>query len=102
MQLFFVCYTLSMVGLEEHRGYIYFLLAENADAVKIGYTRQKSMKTRMRYFYTYSPYSVDLLLIMPGSMIQERDIHKRFVKDKIHGEWFRYSDELKAYIEKLK
>jgi hypothetical protein len=82
-------------------GFIYFLLVEHADAVKIGWTRDKSLKTRMRHYYTYCPLNVDVLKVIPGSMLEERALHRRFVRDRIRAEWFRYSDELKAYIANL-
>lgn len=82
-------------------GFIYFLLAEGTDAVKIGYTHDFEMKSRMQQYHCHSPYNFDLLKILPGTMIEERNIHKRFVKLKIRGEWFKYTEELKEFIENL-
>jgi hypothetical protein len=82
-------------------GFIYFLLVEHADAVKIGWTRDKSLKTRMRHYYTYCPLNVDVLKVIPGSMMYERALHKRFTQIRMRGEWFRYTEELKSFIDNL-
>jgi len=84
----------------KHRGYIYFLLAEKTDCVKIGFTRT-TMERRLKLHTQYSPYDYDVLKVIEGTMLQERNLHKRFIRLKIRGEWFKYSDELKDYIESL-
>jgi hypothetical protein len=89
-----------MARPEKQCGYIYFLLAERLDAVKIGYTR-KSIEKRMKECKTWSPYEYDVLKIIEGTMLQEVALHKRFVKYKLRGEWFQYSDELKDFIDSL-
>lgn len=100
MQIFFVCYTLSMTGPVKRSGFIYFLLSEKFDAVKIGFTRS-NIEKRLKYAATWYPYDYDMIKLIEGTMLEERNIHKRFVKDKIRGEWFHYSAELKEYIENL-
>jgi hypothetical protein len=82
------------------RGYIYFLLSEKMGAVKIGFTRGK-IEGRLREWRTWHPYDFDMLKLLEGTMIEERKLHKRFSKDKIRGEWFKYSPEIKAYIDSL-
>ena len=82
-------------------GYIYFMLSEKLDAVKIGFTRNSDMKVRLKNCHTWSPYAYDLLKMIEGTMIDECQLHKRFVKYKIRGEWFHYSDELKEFIDNL-
>ncbi len=101
MQTIFVCYTLSMARPEKQCGYIYFLLAESVSAIKIGFTREGRLEGRMADYRVHSPYEYDLLKLIPGTMVEERMIHRRFVKLKIHGEWFAYTDELKKFIDKL-
>lgn len=32
----------------------------------------------------------------------EFDLHQRFAKDRVRGEWFKASEELLAYIETVK
>lgn len=98
--VFFVCYNLNMARTVKQCGYIYFLLSEKHDAVKIGFTRG-SMEKRMKYFSTVCPYDYDVLKVIEGTMVEEHQLHKRFVKDKIRGEWFHYSDDLKHFIDML-
>jgi len=89
-----------MARPEKQCGYIYFLLAEKLDAVKIGFTRN-TVEKRLKYGNTWSPYDFDVLKIIEGTMLDEVALHKRFHKDKIQREWFQYSDELKEFIDKL-
>ena len=95
-----MCYDLKMERPKKRGGYIYFLLAENIDAIKIGFTRN-DIKERMRHYSCHSPYDFDLLKIIEGTMLEEAALHKRFVKYKIRSEWFVYSDEIKEFIDKL-
>lgn len=81
-------------------GYIYFMLSEKMNAVKIGFTRGK-IEDRLKKCQTWNPYNVDVLKIHKGTMIEERNLHKKFVKFKIKGEWFKYSKELKDYIDSI-
>jgi hypothetical protein len=81
-------------------GYIYFLLSEKTGAVKIGFTRG-TIEKRLKNTSAWSPYDYDVLKIIDGTMIEERALHKMFVADKIRGEWFHYSDELKKFIDSL-
>lgn len=89
-----------MARPEKQSGYIYFLLAEKLDAVKIGFTRG-DIKKRLLFAHTWSPYDFDVLKVIKGTMVEEVQLHKRFHKDKIQREWFNYSDELKDYIDNL-
>lgn len=81
-------------------GFIYFLLAEKYDAVKIGFTR-KCVGARLKECATWCPYDYDVLKIIKGTMAQERNFHKRFGQLRIRGEWFQYSEDLKTFIDKL-
>ena len=82
----------------KQQGFIYFLLSEKLDAVKIGFTRNNDMKVRLRDCQTWSPHEYDVLKVVEGTMLEERQLHRRFAKDKIRGEWFKYSEALKDYI----
>lgn len=99
-QIIFSWYNFIMETPVKKSGYIYFLLSEKMDAVKIGFTRGKIEK-RLREWKTWHPYDFDVLKVLEGTMIEERLLHRRFWKDKIRGEWFRYSEELKEYIDSL-
>lgn len=81
-------------------GVIYFLLSEIHNAVKIGFTCS-NIEERLKDYRNHSPYEYDLLKTIKGTMFQEKQLHKRFVRYKIRGEWFNYSDELKEFIEEI-
>lgn len=81
-------------------GFIYFLLSEKLNSVKIGFTRN-AVEERLMAANTWSPYDYDVLKVIKGTMLEEVQIHKRFVRYKIRGEWFEYSDEIKEFIDAL-
>ena len=99
-QINFLCYTLSMARTTKRCGYIYFLLADKYNAVKIGFTRN-TVEERLVNGNTWSPYEYDVLKVIKGTMLEESQIHHRFVSYKIRGEWFTYSDEIKYFISQL-
>ncbi len=90
-----------MARTVKHSGFIYFLLAEKHNAVKIGFTRG-SIEKRLINGITWSPYDFDVLKVIEGTMLDEVALHKRFAQYKIKREWFEYSDELKEFIDNLK
>ncbi len=94
-------YNLTMYKPVKTVGYIYFILAERYDAVKIGFTRG-AIADRLKHYKSATPYDYDLLKLIRGTMWEEKQLHKRFAKYQIRHEWFDYSDELKEYIELLK
>jgi hypothetical protein len=75
---------------------IYFVKAN--DRVKIGYAEDPS--SRIPSIQTSSPYKLEVLLIIDGSIEVERELHKRFQKYRITGEWFKYDDRLEAFVVK--
>jgi hypothetical protein len=77
---------------------IYFTLETNrtANRIKIGYS--KSPEERIKSLQTSSPVDLDVLLIMPGSKNLEHVLHKTFKKDRLRGEWFVYSDDIKDFV----
>ena len=89
-----------MVRPEKRCGYIYFLLSDKHNALKIGFTRN-NLKQRLKDYFTHTPYDYDVLGAIKGTMMDERILHRRFVRYKIRGEWFNYSDELREYVEKV-
>lgn len=89
-----------MADTTKQCGYIYFLLCDKHNAVKIGFTRGLLAK-RLKAYKTFIPYDYDILKVIKGTMLEESQLHKRFVKDKIREEWFNYSEELKEFIDNL-
>jgi len=75
---------------------IYFIQAENG-LIKIGYTY--NVRHRLRGLRACSPLKLELLLVLDGDRISEKAFHKRFAKDRKHGEWFFPSVELLSFID---
>jgi hypothetical protein len=75
-------------------GFVYF--AHAAGRVKIGYTT--NLDRRLMAIGAASPYPVTPLLIIPGTIDDERAHHDKFAKDRIHFEWFRASSALRKFL----
>ena|GEM_PF-5156835 len=76
-------------------GILYFI--ECAGLIKIGFSK-RSLVQRLKDFKTGNPSKITLCLFQWGTMDDEKDLHKTFASDRVHGEWFRPSNELKQYI----
>lgn len=77
---------------------IYFVEADGAGAIKIGFVAGEDAADRVRDLQTGSPVPLRLLGTMPGTLQDENDLHRRFASARIHGEWFRPTPELLAII----
>ena len=78
---------------------VYFILSESTGLIKIGFS--KSPLARLRLFQAGSGDRITLLASEPGAGLREGVLHRRFKKSRAHGEWFRPSKDLIAYISTL-
>lgn len=76
--------------------YVYFLLAPEVNAVKIGKT--KNLLQRLQALQTGCPVRLSLLGWVPGYSVEEKVLHSYFDELWLLGEWFRHSDPLTQYI----
>lgn len=90
----------NIIEFDYYENYIYFILAEGAGRVKIGWS--SDMRTRFDFFATSSPFPLTVLHLITAPKDQERFYHRRFAHLRVHKEWFLYTDELKEFIENLK
>lgn len=74
---------------------IYFVGPDGGD-IKIGIT--SNFQTRLRSLKTGSSRPLCVLLVMPGTIDDERALHDRFAADRLHGEWFKRSAALMEFI----
>jgi|SRR5580765_4237288 hypothetical protein len=66
--------------------------------VKIGFSTD--FRNRRRQLQDGLPRALDTYLIIPGgSFDAERELHKRFAKYRLRGEWFLFAGELADWIE---
>jgi hypothetical protein len=71
----------------EHDGWIYIVGAVGAGMVKIGFTRNPP--TRIKALRADAAWTLLVLRLVPGSVSDERALHRRFAEHRDHGEWFR-------------
>jgi hypothetical protein len=83
-----------------HKRTLYFAEAIGASMIKIGIT--SDLGARLRALRDASPVPLALLHSLPGTARQESALHLKFIAARSHAEWFRATDELRAFIERLK
>jgi hypothetical protein len=84
--------------------FIYFILNQNSNAIKIG--RAKNLERRMKSLQTSSPTKLELLKSisvqgMSEAQDLEQSLHKKFDELRLTGEWFRAESSLMDYIHQL-
>lgn len=81
-------------GLISEIDRVYFVEGPDG-SIKIGHSRNVSR--RVKTIQALNP-TATLLLDLPGGIVAERDLHQRFAKHRLDGEWFRPAPELLALI----
>ncbi len=89
--------TSKVVDIKRPPSYVYFITGAGTDTIKIGVT--ESVKERVKALQTASPVQLQVVAVFRGTRDDEQRLHGRFHKDRLHGEWFKYSDEIRKYIE---
>lgn len=79
---------------QQKQGNIYFVRGD--DKVKIGFS--KDVESRIKDLQASSPLELSLLLTIKGTTKTENELHDRFDKYRIRGEWFRYEGELEEFV----
>jgi len=80
---------------------VYFILNKSRNAVRIGLTHNIKCRLSM-----HQCHNVDILELVgflkckniKETRLREKELHKRFQKDNIHGSWFNYSFDMKQSI----
>lgn len=73
-----------------------------SNRVKIGTSRHPTR--RLRALQAYSPNDLEVLLLVDPCFFHgsdERELHQRFAKDRLHGEWFTYSPAIQAFVQQM-
>lgn len=79
-------------------GYIYFISAKNGP-VKIGFSTNPEQ--RLRTISKHHAETMMLLAVTPGTMETEFELHQRWAKQRIRGEWFARTAELMRDINAI-
>jgi hypothetical protein len=78
---------------------IYFITEEgNLDYIKIGFTDNEDVRLRIATLQTGNPRKLILVKAIEGTYEHEQALHLLFANDKIRGEWFIYSEDIKRYL----
>lgn len=81
------------------RNIVYFIKQDIPNGmIKIGYT-SRNVSNRLSSLQTGSPYNLIVLKTIDGDMNTEFELHKKFSKYRLSGEWFDCSPEIISYIE---
>lgn len=78
-------------------GYVYFVRCPVNGLIKIGWSGTFPNR-RLSELRSGCPVPLEPVATMPGSMMDERDLHRRFHSDRSHDEWFRPSKDLDELI----
>ncbi len=82
------------------KGSVYFLLADDCNRLKIGFTIQ--LKVRVRELELSSPISLTLIKHIFGTYQVEVAILAIWAKYRLHGEWFKAHPDLLKFIRSLR
>lgn len=79
------------------KGFVYLITHSDHSRVKIGFAKNVSRRLANLQNATF----LDLVIFdaYPGTMFDERILHKRFWKDRVRGEWFKFSAEIFDFAE---
>jgi hypothetical protein len=67
-------------------GWIYFIQIGSSGAIKIGWAKDPAK--RIKTLQTSQPKELKILGVIPGTVSDERALHRRFATARISGEWF--------------
>lgn len=79
--------------------YVYFMRVGETGPIKIGFT--KNVRHRLSVVQVDNPTLVRLIAVTEGGRKEEFQLHKRFAKYRLYGEWFEPSTELLEYINQF-
>ena len=82
---------------------VYFAITEDANYVKIGYSKEENVERRINKIQIGCPFYLSVVHIIEGADIyEEHKLHNEFRKQLVRGEWFLYEPVISSYLENLK
>lgn len=88
------------IKLRNNMAWTYFVGSREHQVVKIGVTSQ--LKVRMSTLRNTSPVPIKLFAVVFGWPGIEEHLHETFRADRMHGEWFKLTDEISNCIDSIK
>ena len=73
---------------------VYFIASR--DALKIGFA--VDVRARLSELQTGNAHELVLVATAPGTVEDERALHRRFAAQKVRGEWFRPDTEILSWV----
>jgi hypothetical protein len=68
---------------------VYFAQAAGGGPVKIGYCAEGALERRIGALRGACPFPLTVTRTLPGATrADERELHRRFRRSRLHGEWF--------------
>jgi Meiotically up-regulated gene 113 len=98
-------YSFEGEKLAHQAHFIYFILNEDSNAIKIG--RARDLGKRIKALQTSSPAQLKLVRSIQVNSskeaeVLEKSLHQQFREIRVAGEWFKANAELLEYIHNLK
>lgn len=78
------------------QGFIYAIQSSKTKLIKIGFSVMP--EGRVKGLQTGSPDKLKLLKTWPGTMSDEKRIHRCLKEHRVHGEWFEVSYDRAAFV----
>jgi len=78
---------------------VYFVVCDHTEMVKIGHSGNPEKRTRS--LQATSSFPLKLHATIDGARNEEAALHERFVENRVFGEWFLITGELKKYLSEL-
>ncbi|MDI9367992.1 MAG: helix-turn-helix domain-containing protein [Thermotogota bacterium] len=81
--------------------YLYFILDEQNDHIKIGVSNdvEKRLENLRKQ---RGAGELTLVCLLEGGYELEKELHERFHEFRLYGEYFQYSEQIKAFIDKVR
>ena len=78
---------------------LYFIQVSGGGPIKIGFSRECNIHSRLRTYEWAAPWDCELLGVwMKGDRAKEKALYSRLANHQIKGEWFHSTDEVMAII----
>jgi len=69
--------------------------------IKIGRTTASRKGKRKKELQIGNPQKLYVIAKLRGKRKREAELHERFASSKIHGEWFRRTPQVEAWLEEI-
>jgi len=76
---------------------IYLIKCDKTNTCKIGYA--SNPENRLSQLQVGNPFSLEIVSIIDGDIPLEKELHKKFDKYRLKGEWFEYCDDIKNFFD---